>query len=215
MLLLKLAKLLSLSLLFNISVGYVPQSAFSPKLRHAAAVLIQQAKEYSPTFSSHLAARKPLTSLEASLSEEIETPAATNVTVTAVVDDPELIQKEEQLLKQMEEQAALIVDEMMEESCEVVPETGLPADDLCIDEEKRKGFRATVSGYIKRIESMVVGRSSPDEEEDEEEQAKPKKALSGDSLEKGCTSLVSFLPVTHLTSLLYRGEASQLIRSAS
>lgn len=95
----------------------------------------------------------------------------------------ELMDQEAKLLQEMEAQAEAIVDGMLDETCLVDEETGGPADELCVDEEKRKGFRATVKGYVKSIGSLVVGRSK---EEDVVAPGTPAKRLTGDQLEKGC-----------------------------
>lgn len=112
-------------------------------------------------------------------------------TVVSLTDVPpkkagtlELLDREAQLLQDMEAQATAIVDDMMEESCEVDEATGGPKDELCVDEVKRKGFRATVKGYVKSIESLVVGRKGDDV--DVAPPGTPRKQLTGDELEKGC-----------------------------
>jgi uncharacterized membrane protein affecting hemolysin expression len=43
--------------------------------------------------------------------------------------------KQDDIILQIETQAELIVEGMMDESCEVDPETGAPLDDICVDEE--------------------------------------------------------------------------------
>lgn len=90
----------------------------------------------------------------------------------------------EELMQVMEDQAASIAEEIMEESCEVT-ETGQPADDMCVDEDKRKGFRATLSGYVRGIANGVVGGKNDDTDE-REGTADKKKVLDGDGLEAGC-----------------------------
>lgn len=99
----------------------------------------------------------------------------------------ELLEREEQLLRRMEAQAAAIVDEMIDDTCEVDPETGAPVDEICVDEEKKRGFRATVKSYIKSIGSLVVGQSSEcDSDVETMDISKPKKVFTGDALERGC-----------------------------
>lgn len=117
------------------------------------------------------------------------------VTATLTVTSPkpgtiELLEKEDKLLQQMEAQAVQIVEEMMDETCEVNLDTGAPLDDICVDEEKKRGFRDTLKGYIKQIGSLVVGRGGDDSDVEAAVVAaaedKPKKTLTGDALEKGC-----------------------------
>jgi len=95
----------------------------------------------------------------------------------------ELLDREAQLLQEMEAQATAIVDEMMEESCQVDEATGGPKDELCVDEVKRTGFRATVKGYIQSIGTLVIGRKGDDAYV---APGTPRERLTGDELEKGC-----------------------------
>jgi hypothetical protein len=103
----------------------------------------------------------------------------------------ELVEQQDALLQQIEAQAVQIVDDMMDESCEVDPDTGAPADDICVDEERKRGFRATVKDTIQRTSKLVVGLGIFSEEDDaamsrDADRSKRKKVLSGDALEKGC-----------------------------
>lgn len=103
----------------------------------------------------------------------------------------ELLEQQDALLQQIEAQAVQIVEDMMDESCEVDPDTGAPADEICVDEEKKRGFRATVKDTIQSMSKLVVGRGLFSEEDDvamsqDVDRSKRKKVLSGDALEKGC-----------------------------
>ena len=100
----------------------------------------------------------------------------------------ELAEMDAKLLREMEEQASYIVDEMMDETCEVDESTGTALDELCVDEEKRNGFRATLKGYVQSIESLIVGRKSISSDDADAAEAVPakRKQLTGDELEKGC-----------------------------
>ena len=111
--------------------------------------------------------------------ETVESPGKKSGTI-------ELIDKEALMLEEMEAQAEAIVDDMMEQSCEVDAETGAPLDEICVDEAKRSGFRATVKGYVKSIERMVMRERSSAEDAAGVEEEAPKKRLTGDELEKGC-----------------------------
>jgi hypothetical protein len=116
----------------------------------------------------------------------------------------ELVQQQDELMQQIEAQAVQIVDDMMDESCEVDPDTGAPADDICVNEEKKSGFRSTVKDYIQRTSKLVVERGLlADADDDEfdndmenaasEERQKKKKAMTGDALEKGCKCFIPFI----------------------
>jgi hypothetical protein len=116
----------------------------------------------------------------------------------------ELAQQQDELMQQIEAQAVQIVDDMMDESCEVDPDTGAPADDICVNEEKKSGFRSTVKDYIQRTSKLVVERGLlADADDDEfdndmenaasEERQKKKKAMTGDALEKGCKCFISLI----------------------
>jgi hypothetical protein len=106
--------------------------------------------------------------------------------------------KQDELIQQIETQAELIVEGMMDESCEIDPETGAPLDDICVDEEKKNQFRTTMTDTIERIEKLVVERGNVDDDDDGEyekdmekaasigKKEKRKKVLTGDALEKGC-----------------------------
>ena len=106
--------------------------------------------------------------------------------------------KQDELIQQIETQAEWIVEGMMDESCEVDPETGAPLDDICVDEEKKIGFRTTMTDTIMSIEKLVVERGNVEDDDDGEyekemekaastgRRGKRKNALTGDALEKGC-----------------------------
>jgi hypothetical protein len=108
-----------------------------------------------------------------------------DVTISAVIESSDsmvdIIEKEEELLKRMETTANLIVEEILDETCEVNPSTGGAVDEICVDERKRKGFRDRMKGYVRGIEDLVVGRK-----EGVAEEKKAKKVLDGDALEAGC-----------------------------
>ena len=112
----------------------------------------------------------------------------TATTTTRKAGTIELADRDAKLLREMEVQASSLVDELMDETCEVDESTGTALDELCVDEEKRNGFRATLKGYVQSIESLIVGRKSTSSDDADAAEAVPakRKQLTGDELEKGC-----------------------------
>ena len=104
-------------------------------------------------------------------------------TIVSMAGTIEMTEQDAKLLKEMEAQAAAIVDEMMDETCEVEPTTGGPLDELCLDEEKSKGFRTTLKGYVQSISTLLKSSSTDDAAV---APGVPRKRLTGDELEKGC-----------------------------
>lgn len=104
-------------------------------------------------------------------------------TIVSMAGTIEMAEQDAKLLKEMEAQAAAIVDEMMDETCEVEPTTGGPLDELCLDEEKSKGFRTTLKGYVQSISTLLKSSSTDDAAD---APGTPRKRLTGDELEKGC-----------------------------
>ena len=117
-------------------------------------------------------------------------PSLTTATTTTTrkAGTIELADRDAKLLREMEVQASSLVDELMDETCEVDESTGTALDELCVDEEKRNGFRATLKGYVQSIESLIVGRKSTSSDDADAAEAVPakRKQLTGDELEKGC-----------------------------
>lgn len=96
----------------------------------------------------------------------------------------ELLAKEQELIQSMEDQADSIVEGMLDEECSI------DDIDICSDEEKKAGFRATLKRYIKGIESLVVGRDDgvvSDDDTKLPKRGRKPQTLTGDALEKGCT----------------------------
>lgn len=195
-------------------------SAFSPsnRIRRAALVLIDSSatllSKY-PTYSQRndayinnqqlqrpFSSTKSTTILDATVfdAEEVTVATADNRTFaeTGVILSGVAATKQDDLIQQIETQAELIVEGMMDESCEIDPETGAPLDDICVDEDKKIGFKTTMTDTIKRIEKLVVERGNVDDEDDGEyeremekaasttRRGKRKNVLTGDALEKGC-----------------------------
>lgn len=101
----------------------------------------------------------------------------------------------EQLMVNVEIESEKIVEELLEEECEVDEETAGPVDTLCVDEEERKGFRASVKSRIGKTIQLLKGMPK-------EEVASTKaeaEEIDGDMLEEGWFK---------------RGESSALRRNA-
>ena len=102
-----------------------------------------------------------------------------------------------QLMIDLESEADKAASEMMDEECEV-DEKGMAADELCVDENKRKSFRQGLRDTISK--TMGIVRGLPTEEKDAAEMEKSDDmAAVGDLLEQGWES---------------RGSASALRRNA-
>jgi hypothetical protein len=118
---------LQLSWTVLLSSAYVPSS----RLYQAAAFVVQRSQQQL-------------------LQRQQQQPAALLLLHATVVEKEETAEEDEmvisdELMKVMEDQAVAIAEEIMDDiSCEVIPETGMPADEMCVDEEKRQGFRATL-----------------------------------------------------------------------
>ena len=164
-------------------------------INHQQRQLLQQEKAYHTSM-------KRRTILDATVfdAEEVTVTTIDNKTIaeTRVILSGVVSAKQDDLIQQIETQAELIVEGMMDESCEVDPETGAPLDDICVDEEKKVGFRTTMTDTIKRIEQLVVERENVEDDDDGEyekemekaaataRRGKRKNVLTGDALEKGC-----------------------------
>ena len=122
-----------------------------------------------------------------------ETKSDSVVLLNGTVADAEYV---EQLMVNVEIESEKIVEELLEEECEVDEETAAPVDSLCEDEEERKGFRAKVKNSIGKTIQLIKGVPKEDvvsmEDDDEEE-------IDGDMLEEGWFK---------------RGESSALRRNA-
>ena len=236
-------------------------SAFSPinnNIRRAALVLIDSSASVlskNPTYSqlrndlrfvrpqqqqqegSSNKIIKRRTILDATVfdAEEVTVVSADNRTTveTRVILSGVTTTKQDDLIQQIETQAELIVEGMMDESCEIDPETGAPLDDICVDEEKKTGFRTTMTDTIQRIEKLVVERGNVDDDDDGEyekdmekaasagRKGKRKNVLTGDALEKGCKYLptfafISFFVYSHIGLKLIipqlQGKHVQMLR---
>jgi hypothetical protein len=198
------------------------RSAFSPSknIRRAAKTLIDTTASVlsrNPNYSSRLQlldgdscaniavpqqhdllySITPRTVLGATVYDAEETIASTATNNETFILPGIIDKQQDELIQQIEKQAEQIVDGMMDESCEVNSETGAPMDDICIDDEKKRGFRDNMKDTIQRIERLVVERDivgdDDDNDKDMEKAAsaagrrkKGKKILTGDALEKGC-----------------------------
>jgi hypothetical protein len=183
---------IGLIIAFQLSWTLHLSSAYAPpnRLYQAAAFVVQrsQLQQQQQLYQQRQAQQPQPHPLQATVMEKEET-----------AGDDEMVISDE-LMKVMEDQAVSIAEEIMDDiSCEVIPETGQPADEMCVDEEKRKGFRATLLGYVKGVAKGVGGGAS-DEVETCMETPLPmssskKKALDGDGLEAGCTFETAIQPL--------------------
>jgi ABC1 atypical kinase-like domain len=89
-----------------------------------------------------------------------------STTLEPVAEEEKQALKENQafqdLLMEVEMEAEICVQEMVDEACEVEEETGRPLDDLCVDEEARVGFRARLKSVIKATLELVRGVEDDD-----------------------------------------------------
>lgn len=84
------------------------------------------------------------------------------------------------LLAELEVEVEMAVQEMVDDTCAVELETGLPLDPECADEELKKGFRKRLKGIVNHTLNLVRSGEASTELDEEEEVA-----LSGDLLEQG------------------------------
>jgi len=139
-----------------------------------------------------------LTSSSVEVSTETEeTKCESVVLLNGTVADAEYV---EQLMVNVEIESEKIVEELVDEACEVDEETAGPVDTLCEDEEEMKGFRARVKNRIGKTIQLVKGVPKEDvvstegvDDTDEDE------VIDGDMLEEGWFK---------------RGESSALRRNA-
>lgn len=155
-------------------------AAFSPPLRKVATFLVQEGARYSPTLAATI--------------EKTEE--------SVQVDEKDMMQA-------VEEQAESIAAQIVDDSCEIEPDTGMPVDELCLDEEKKSGVRASLLKSVKSIGGLVSGKS--DDSDDEEVSKGDDSTLSGDALEQGCKFLKKRCFFIMNSSLSFRGEKSQLV----
>jgi len=87
------------------------------------------------------------------------------------------------LLEVIEKEAELAVSEMVDDTCEVDPEseTGMPLDEICLDEDQKLGFRKRMKGIVKATMELVRG-DEVDARKDLEEESD---ISEGEVLEKG------------------------------
>ncbi|KAL7571548.1 hypothetical protein ACA910_020965 [Epithemia clementina (nom. ined.)] len=104
---------------------------------------------------------------------------------------------EEKLVEEVEKEAEKAVEKMMDELCEVNLETGGPADELCVDEERRTRFRDRFKSIVQRTIHLVRKADRPSD--DEVDDADDVEVSEGERLEKGWEK---------------RANASALVRNA-
>jgi len=123
---------------------------------------------------------------------DAETKSDSVVLLNGTVADADYV---EQLMVNVEIESEKIVEELLEEECEVDEETAGPVDTLCVDEEERKGFRASVKGRVGKTIQLLKGMPKEEVASTEAEAEE----IDGDMLEEGWFK---------------RGEASALRRNA-
>ena len=109
-----------------------------------------------------------------------ETKSDSVVLLNGTVADADYV---EQLMINVEIESERIVEELLEEECEVDEVTAGPVDSLCEDEEERKGFRASFKNRVGKTIQLIKGVPKEDvvstvEGDDDAE-------IDGDMLEEG------------------------------
>ena len=105
----------------------------------------------------------------------------------ATIDEsPITLTSDEELLNALVKETDRIVDTMMDDSCEVEPETGLAADPECMDETRMTRFRQSLSGVISSTLRLVTRSNSLTESDLEGiDDPKAEPVPEGELLEKG------------------------------
>jgi len=100
-----------------------------------------------------------------------------------VSDAEETYPSDEELLGALLKESQAVVDSMVDDSCEIEYETGLPADPECADESRMASFRKSLSGVVSKTLSLVTRSNSITESEivDIDDEPVPE----GEILEKG------------------------------
>lgn len=114
---------------------------------------------------------------------------------------------EDEVMRDVDEQATAIATQIVDDSCEV-DVTGMPVDELCVDEEKKSGVRASVANSARRIGGLVSGKS----EEDDQSNVTSTPVLDGDILEQGCKLFASAFCKYFTHSLRNQGRNEPILR---
>jgi len=86
--------------------------------------------------------------------------------ITSLDDSTAAVKKEEmEAIDKIESEAELLVQEIIDESCEVDDE-GFPADDICIDEVQKAGVRSRLKKMIGNTLRLVDSSNEEDEDAD-------------------------------------------------
>lgn len=105
---------------------------------------------------------------------------------TSTETNEKSLPSDEELLNALVKETDRIVDAMMDDSCEIEPETGLAADPECMDESRMTRFRQSLSGVISSTLRLVTRSNSLTESDLEGiEDAKVEPVPEGELLEKG------------------------------
>ena len=94
---------------------------------------------------------------------------------------------DDELLQEVEMEVEMIVSEIMDEECAVDWDTGKPADELCVDEVAKEGFRSrlkkTIGKTLQLVRDVVSSDTTSEDEEEEEGESEP--VSEGELLERG------------------------------
>ena len=89
----------------------------------------------------------------------------------------------DEFMRDIELEAEKLAQEIVDETCEVDQETGGPKDDICVDETKKTGVRASIKSAISKTLRLVRGSSVSNLEDDN---ADGEEGISeGEVLERG------------------------------
>jgi len=134
----------------------------------------------------------PTSTISSSTAEVVKVAEVTEVVdvaeiteVTELVEEQTLLPSDEELLSSvLIKETEKIVDSMVDEICEVEPETGLPEDpELCVDESSMKSFRQSLTRVISKTLRLVNRSNSISESDLEEVESSP--VPEGELLEQG------------------------------
>eukprot|EP00522_Entomoneis_paludosa_P000957 CAMPEP_0172472324 /NCGR_PEP_ID=MMETSP1065-20121228/68273_1 /TAXON_ID=265537 /ORGANISM="Amphiprora paludosa, Strain CCMP125" /LENGTH=749 /DNA_ID=CAMNT_0013230455 /DNA_START=74 /DNA_END=2323 /DNA_ORIENTATION=+ len=119
----------------------------------------------------------------------VETETEVKVTITKEVPVENVEEEEEdipfdkltELMDEMEMEAEMAVEELMDEPCQMDLDTGKPVEELCVEGEERTRFRDRFKTMIHSTIQLVRGVGSVSDDDDSDEAA----LLDGEKLEQG------------------------------
>ena len=101
---------------------------------------------------------------------------------TSTEEDVKTKEEIAKTLVDVEQEAEMATQELFDEPCDI-DDKGMPVDEICVDEEKRSGFRSVLKGTIGKTLQLIRGMPAAEEEEDEEDGME--EIAQGDLLESG------------------------------